>query len=93
MIWLFVAICLTSLFETNSFPQVNPCVALKLPLCRIKSDFAQEHGIQVRITENLQPNNDTDDLSKIDGIQVRSLNFSALIGAGILHTKLWISDE
>lgn len=46
MLWLFVAICFTNLFDTNSFPQVNPCVALKLPLCRIKSDFAQEHGIQ-----------------------------------------------
>jgi len=25
---------------------VNPCVALELPLCRIKSDFANKHGIK-----------------------------------------------
>jgi len=24
----------------------NPCIALKLPLCRIKSDFANKHGIK-----------------------------------------------
>ena len=25
---------------------VNPCVALKLPLCRVKQEFADEHGIR-----------------------------------------------
>ena len=25
---------------------VNPCVALKLPLCRVKQEFAEEHGIR-----------------------------------------------
>lgn len=28
----------------------NPCVALKLPLCRLKSDFANEHGIKTTPT-------------------------------------------
>merc|ERR1711936_676201 len=26
----------------------NPCIALKLPLCRIKSDFADKHGITTK---------------------------------------------
>lgn len=26
-------------------------------------------------------------------IQVRSLNFAALLGAGVLHTKLWLIDR
>jgi len=31
---------------------VNPCVALKLPLCRVKTEFAEEHGIR---TEKPKP--------------------------------------
>jgi len=31
---------------------VNPCVALKLPLCRVKQEFAEEHGIR---TEKPKP--------------------------------------
>ena len=36
--------------------------------------------------------NDTDDLEKIKGIEVRTLDVERLVGAGILHTKLWIVD-
>eukprot|EP00094_Tigriopus_californicus_P006032 TCALIF_05810-PB protein Name:"Similar to PLD3 Phospholipase D3 (Pongo abelii)" AED:0.45 eAED:0.45 QI:0/0.71/0.62/0.87/0.28/0.25/8/155/491 len=58
---------------------------------------ATEKGIRINIAQNLpgdrEPNLDTDALSKIQGVQVRSLNFTALMGAGILHTKLWISDR
>jgi hypothetical protein len=36
---------------------------------------------------------DTIELSQYDTVEVKSLNFSALIGAGILHTKLWIVDR
>ena len=53
MLLLFVVCFWAANFEViHSAPQVNPCVALKLPLCRIKSDFAQEHGIQ---TERPKP--------------------------------------
>merc|ERR1712223_1575210 len=34
-----------------------------------------------------------DDLSKVPGIKVKKLNFKKLMGNGILHTKLWISDK
>jgi len=54
---------------------------------------AEEKGISIRIAQNDQPNKDTEDLSKVPGIKVRALNFKNLIGAGILHTKLWISDK
>ena len=54
---------------------------------------AEEKGISIRIAQNDQPNKDTEDLSKVSGIKVRALNFKNLIGAGILHTKLWISDK
>lgn len=54
---------------------------------------AEEQGISIRIAQNDQPNKDTEDLSKVPGIKVRALNFKNLIGAGILHTKLWISDK
>ena len=58
---------------------------------------AIDHGIKIKIAQNMpasdQPNLDTEDLAKIDGIEVKSLNFKDLMGGGILHTKLWISDE
>jgi phospholipase D3/4 len=54
---------------------------------------AEERNISIRIAENNQPNLDTDDLSNVKGIEVKSLNFSRLMGGGILHTKLWISDR
>ena len=54
---------------------------------------AEEKGISIRIAQNDQPNKDTEDLSKVPGIKVRALNFKNLIGNGILHTKLWISDK
>ena len=47
----------------------------------------------LRIEQNDQPNNDTAYLGTLPNIQVKALNFDHLIGAGILHTKLWISDS
>lgn len=61
------------------------------------TEAATRKNIKIRIAQNLpdtsQPNFDTEELSKIQGIQVKSLNFSALMGNGILHTKLWIIDN
>lgn len=58
---------------------------------------AKQGNVNIRIAQNLpdpnQPNLDTEDLSIYDSVEVRSLNFSALMGAGILHTKLWIVDR
>jgi phospholipase D3/4 len=55
---------------------------------------AERGTVDIRIAQNLQqPNLDTIELSKFPSVQVRSLNFSALVGAGILHTKLWIVDR
>ena len=54
---------------------------------------ATENEIKIRIAQNDQINNDTEFLSKLDNIEVKALNFSNLMGGGILHTKLWISDK
>jgi phospholipase D3/4 len=55
---------------------------------------AKNGSVRMRIAQNLQePNLDTIDLSKFESVQVKSLNFSALMGAGILHTKLWLVDR
>jgi len=38
---------LTCLISCETKPQnVNPCIALKLPLCKVKQDFADQHGIR-----------------------------------------------
>lgn len=56
-----------------------------------------ERGITVKIAQNAptqeQPNLDTEYLVKRKAAQVRSLNFAQLLGAGVLHTKLWIVDR
>jgi len=39
------------------------------------------------------PDNDTNELKELGLAQVRSLDFDRLIGAGILHTKLWVVDS
>jgi len=57
----------------------------------------REKKLQLRIAQNLppekEPNLDTEDLQKNVGAEVRSLNFKNLMGAGVLHTKLWIVDD
>jgi len=39
------------------------------------------------------PNSDTEVLAKQGNAEVRSLNMPHLVGAGILHTKLWLVDR
>ena len=50
--------------------------------------------VSVKIAQNKEkdPNHETDELEKL-GAQVRTLDFSKLMGAGVLHTKLWIVDR
>jgi len=48
---LIAALLVLSCSICNSKPiaqSTNPCLALKLPLCRIKSDFADKHGITTK---------------------------------------------
>lgn len=53
--------------------------------------------INVKIAQNWPtkafPNIDTEYLVKKKAAQVRSLNFSKLLGGGVLHTKFWIIDR
>ena len=53
-------------------------------------------GVKVKIVQNdptgTSWGRDTAKLAEL-GIAVQSMNFTTLIGAGILHTKLWIADN
>lgn len=53
-------------------------------------------GVKIRIAQsapsNVSPNYDTEILVKRKAAEVRSVDFPKLIGAGVLHTKLWIVD-
>ncbi|KZS12125.1 Phospholipase D3 [Daphnia magna] len=55
-----------------------------------------ERGIQIRIAQNQPsksaPDEDTSVLESLGAAVVRTLDFSRLIGSGILHTKLWVVD-
>lgn len=56
-----------------------------------------KNGINIRVAQNLEskafPQTDAYDLQKEAGINVRSLNFTKLLGSGVLHTKFWIVDQ
>ena len=56
-----------------------------------------ERGIRIRVAQNQPsqsaPDQDTLELEKLDVAEVRNLDFSRLVGAGILHTKLWVVDK
>ncbi|XP_045769348.1 5'-3' exonuclease PLD3-like isoform X1 [Maniola jurtina] len=53
--------------------------------------------INLKIAQNWPsksyPNVDTEYLIKKKAAQVRSLNFSKLLGGGVLHTKFWLVDR
>jgi len=60
------------------------------------SDVVKDGKVKVRIAQN-QPrpdlaSGDTDYLKSI-GAAVKNLDFSKLMGAGVLHTKLWLIDQ
>ncbi|RZF40999.1 hypothetical protein LSTR_LSTR006302 [Laodelphax striatellus] len=56
-----------------------------------------DRKLTIKIAQDLpaarHPNYDTEYLASVGVAQVRSLNFRKLVGAGILHTKLWIVDR
>lgn len=53
--------------------------------------------VDIRIAQNApspkQPNLDTDELVQKGLAKVRSVNFTRLLEAGVLHTKFWIVDS
>ncbi|TKR86914.1 hypothetical protein L596_011412 [Steinernema carpocapsae] len=57
---------------------------------------AGKRNVKIRIAQNsagdLSPQSDSAFLEKHGLAEVRSLNFSHLLGAGVLHTKFWIVD-
>ncbi|XP_052860340.1 5'-3' exonuclease PLD3-like [Anopheles cruzii] len=56
-----------------------------------------ERGLQVSIVQSAPtsatPSLDTEMLAKQGAASVRSVDFSRLLGGGVLHTKLWIIDN
>jgi len=54
LVFLLVLSC--SICSSKPIAQsTNPCIALKLPLCRIKSDFADKHGITTKAPAPIRP--------------------------------------
>ncbi|KAK5584814.1 hypothetical protein RB653_006431 [Dictyostelium firmibasis] len=57
---------------------------------------ANGRGVSIRIVQNQpsssMPDTDTQNLAKL-GVQVRSIDWSSLVGAGILHTKVIVVDQ
>lgn len=56
----------------------------------------KDRHLELQIAQNQprpgEPNRETEELAREVGAQVRNLNFTRLMGDGILHTKLWIVD-
>lgn len=57
----------------------------------------QKKKYKIRIAQSIptadEPNLDTEVFKKRKAAEVRSVDFPQLLGGGVLHTKLWISDE
>lgn len=51
----------------------------------------QERGLELKIAQDSSNKDDTDEFARA-GAEVRGVDFKALVGAGILHTKLWVVD-
>ncbi|XP_043286812.1 5'-3' exonuclease PLD3-like isoform X2 [Venturia canescens] len=60
-------------------------------------EAGRDRNVAIKIAQNipsqLSPNLDTEYLAKKAKAQVLSLNFAALLGGGVLHTKLWLIDR
>lgn len=56
------------------------------------NDTGITKNVLIRIAEN-SPQHDSAMLASAGAAQVRSLNFSHLMGGGVLHTKMWIVDS
>ncbi|XP_055913518.1 5'-3' exonuclease PLD3-like [Eupeodes corollae] len=58
--------------------------------------YGRRKKYQIRIAQSIptanEPNFDTQILTKRKAADVRSVNFPRLLGGGVLHTKLWVSD-
>lgn len=59
-------------------------------------DAGTNRGIHIRIAQSepskMFPNRETEILAKKHAAEVRNVNLEKLLGAGTLHTKLWIID-
>ncbi|XP_012151519.2 5'-3' exonuclease PLD3 [Megachile rotundata] len=62
-------------------------------LLRAGRDRNIQLSIAVNVPSQINPNVDIELLAKKANAKVKSLNFAALLGAGVLHTKLWIVDR
>ncbi|KAL3873113.1 hypothetical protein ACJMK2_036269 [Sinanodonta woodiana] len=60
-------------------------------------DAGQQREVKIKIAQNKpEPDmvsNDTINLAKLAGAEVRTLDFERLVGGGILHTKMWLIDR
>ncbi|EGC37391.1 phospholipase D3 [Dictyostelium purpureum] len=77
--------------------QLNPVYGGQLGMDIFKAlAEANSRGVQIRIVQNQpsksMPDNDTQALAQM-GVQVRSINWPNLVGAGILHTKVIVVDQ
>ncbi|XP_064489373.1 5'-3' exonuclease PLD3-like isoform X2 [Ornithodoros turicata] len=59
--------------------------------------MGRNQSIDILIAQNapskFMPSKDTEDFAKAGAAKVRSVDFNALLGAGVLHTKFWIVDR
>ncbi|KAK7471518.1 hypothetical protein BaRGS_00035857 [Batillaria attramentaria] len=54
-------------------------------------EMGKDKKVSIKIAQNAE-NNDTMMLAEKANAQVRTLNFTNLLGKGILHTKFWVVD-
>ncbi|XP_076054743.1 5'-3' exonuclease PLD3-like isoform X2 [Oratosquilla oratoria] len=64
---------------------------------RLYKKGTEEKGVRIRIAQNapshVSPQTDSKTLMEAGAAEVRSLDFDRLMGAGVLHTKMWVVDK
>ncbi|XP_065355539.1 5'-3' exonuclease PLD3-like [Calliphora vicina] len=60
-------------------------------------DVGLKGKVKIRIAQSMptekEPDHDTQILQEKGAAEIRSLDFTRLLGGGVLHTKFWISDN
>jgi len=82
--------------DTNTDPTTEPSTREGEFIYQLLLRRARDDGIKIQIAQNqndsYMPDLDTTELAALDNVEVKSLNFTRLVGAGILHTKMMLVD-
>ncbi|XP_048259927.1 5'-3' exonuclease PLD3-like isoform X1 [Haliotis rufescens] len=83
--------------RTNDVPDHDNSSRVGQLLFNTLMKIGKEQKVKIKIVQNIadksQPQHDSEYLKEYAHAEVRNLNVTRLVGAGILHTKMWLIDR